>query len=98
MALCRNRTQAHGACAKAFDNFSCRLDLIEGNRFKNPCLKSEQTSECCLARRNGIGVLGEGFVGVATVGLCSNLEVRNTDGVPHVRVATAAPVNIARIG
>ena len=57
-------------------------------------MEIEQTPEGRLSRRFAVSVLSKSPVGVFVVSACRYLEVGDAVWVPHVCVATFAPVKI----
>ena len=42
-------------------------------------------------------MLGESPIGILAVGLRGDLEVRYADGIPHMGIAAATPMNITGV-
>ena len=84
-------TQRHGARGKAFDDFTCTLDTLQGNGLGRVDLELKQTSECHVATALVVDQLGILFVRVETAVSRAVLQLGNHIGRPHVLLAPGAP-------
>ena len=91
--------EAHGPGGEALDDLGRGLDGIEFDGAAGGARpESQQPAQRALARVLFVDVFREPPIGVGAVRARRHLQIRHRLGIPHVRVAATAPVEIAGVG
>ena len=91
MRFGRNRTQAHRAGGKTFDDLGRRFHFVQRNRFARIDFKLKQTAQSHVAFGLIVDDLRVFFVGLVVVAAGGLLQFRNRIRRPHMLFAAVTP-------
>ena len=98
MTLFGDGAEAHRTGCKSLDDLGGRLDLADGNRRIRVAIEFQQASERAASCGVVVRMLRERNIGIGAVGARGDLQVSDGVGIPHMGIATRAPMEIAGIG
>ena len=92
-----NRTEAHGAGGEAAHDFFFAFHFVESDFAASGFVELQQTAQRGTARTFFVGLFRKPPISFFVVAARRHLQIGDGFGIPHVRVAVATPVEVARV-